>query len=44
MPARFIAGSRGTADEKQAALRDAGAVVSESPADIGDHLMAILGK
>ena len=40
----IIAGGKGTAAEKIAALRDAGIAVSESPADIGKTLLAALGR
>ncbi len=39
----IIAGGKGTAAEKQAALRDAGVVVVESPADIGAAMAKALG-
>jgi succinyl-CoA synthetase alpha subunit len=39
----IIAGGKGTAAEKIAALRDAGVHVSESPAQIGETMIAALG-
>ncbi len=36
----IIAGGKGTAAEKETALRAAGIVVCESPAEIGDRMMA----
>jgi succinyl-CoA synthetase alpha subunit len=38
----IIAGSRGTAAEKEAALRNAGVVVCESPADIGERIIELV--
>ncbi len=40
----IIAGGKGTAAEKMAALRDAGAYVVESPAEIGATVARVLGK
>jgi succinyl-CoA synthetase alpha subunit len=40
----IIAGGKGTAKEKMDALRAAGALVAESPADIGVTMMKALGK
>lgn len=39
----IISGGRGTAKEKQDALRDAGVVVAMSPADIGASMKGLLG-
>jgi len=38
----IIAGGKGTAAEKEAALRDAGAIVCESPADLGANMVKAL--
>lgn len=38
----IIAGGKGTAVEKEAALRDAGVIVCESPADIGENMVKAL--
>ena len=40
----IIAGGKGTAAEKMAALREAGIHVSESPAGIGELTARVLGK
>ncbi len=40
----IIAGGKGTAAEKKAALRDAGVHVAESPAEIGAMVAKVLGK
>ena len=40
----IIAGGKGTAAEKMAALREAGAYVVESPAEIGATVAKVLGK
>ncbi len=40
----IIAGGKGTAAEKMAALREAGVHVVESPAEIGDMVAKVLGK
>ena len=40
----IISGGKGTADEKKAALRAAGIVVAESPADMGSTLASVYGK
>jgi succinyl-CoA synthetase alpha subunit len=40
----IIAGGKGTAAEKMAALRKAGAYVCESPAEIGAMMEKALGK
>lgn len=40
----IIAGGKGTANEKIAAMKRAGIIVSESPADIGTNMAAALGK
>ena len=40
----IIAGGKGTAAEKKAALKDAGVTVAESPADIGKCMAEALGK
>ncbi len=40
----IIAGGKGTAKEKMAALRDAGALVAESPAEIGVTMMKALAR
>jgi len=40
----IIAGGKGTAAEKMAALRDAGVYVVESPAEIGAAVVKVLGK
>ncbi|MBL7068195.1 MAG: succinate--CoA ligase subunit alpha [Candidatus Marinimicrobia bacterium] len=39
----IIAGGKGTAAEKKAALRDAGGIVSDSPAEIGAKMAEALG-
>jgi succinyl-CoA synthetase alpha subunit len=39
----IIAGGKGTAEEKQAALREAGVIVVESPADIGAAMAKAMG-
>lgn len=39
----IIAGGKGTAPEKEKALRDAGASVCESPAELGERMSAALG-
>ena len=39
----IIAGGKGTAAEKMAALADAGIYVVKSPADIGSGMMEALG-
>jgi len=39
----IIAGGKGTAAEKVAALRDAGVHVAQSPAELGETMMAALG-
>jgi succinyl-CoA synthetase alpha subunit len=38
----IIAGGKGTAAEKMAALRKAGVIVCESPADIGTNIAEVL--
>jgi succinyl-CoA synthetase alpha subunit len=38
----IISGNSGTADAKKAALRDAGAVIAESPAEIGSTTQRLL--
>lgn len=38
----IIAGGKGTAPEKEAALRNAGAIVCESPAEIGERMVEAL--
>jgi succinyl-CoA synthetase alpha subunit len=38
----IIAGNTGTAESKKAALLDAGAVISDSPAEIGDTMERVL--
>ncbi len=38
----IIAGGKGTAAEKKAALREAGVVVSDSPAEIGENMAQLL--
>ena len=40
----IISGGKGTAAEKMATLRDAGIIVSSSPADIGNTMLEALGK
>jgi succinyl-CoA synthetase alpha subunit len=40
----IIAGGKGTAAEKQAAMREAGIAVAPSPADIGKTLLALLSE
>jgi succinyl-CoA synthetase alpha subunit len=40
----IIAGGKGTADEKMAALQRAGIHVVKSPADIGARVAEVLGK
>ena len=40
----IIAGGKGTAAEKIAALRDAGVHVAESPAELGETMVAALGS
>ena len=40
----IIAGGKGTAAEKMAALREAGVHVVESPAEIGETVAKVLGK
>ncbi|MFH1741767.1 MAG: succinate--CoA ligase subunit alpha [bacterium] len=40
----IIAGGKGTAAEKMAALKDAGVIVCQSPAEIGDRVKKALGK
>lgn len=40
----IISGGKGTAEEKIAALKKAGAVIAESPADMGKAMMGALGK
>ena len=39
----IITGASATADAKKAALRDAGATVVDSPAQIGDAMAKLLG-
>ena len=39
----IIDGGKGTAEEKIAALKAAGAVIAESPADIGQNVKSVLG-
>jgi len=40
----IISGGKGTAAEKMAALRSAGITVCESPADLGDRVLEVLGR
>ena len=40
----IIAGGKGTADEKMAAMREAGIAVAESPADLGSTIARITGR
>ncbi len=40
----IISGGKGTAAEKMAALRAAGITVCESPADLGDRVLEVLGR
>jgi succinyl-CoA synthetase alpha subunit len=40
----IIAGGKGTADEKMAAMREAGIAVAESPADLGATVAKLLGS
>ena len=40
----IIVGNSGTATAKKAALRDAGATIVDSPADIGEVAQQVLGK
>ena len=40
----IIAGGKGTAAEKMAALQNAGVIVAKSPADIGKSMAVALGK
>ena len=40
----IIAGGKGTAAEKMAAMRDAGIHVVESPADLGSMMLKVLGR
>jgi succinyl-CoA synthetase alpha subunit len=40
----IIAGGKGTADEKMAAMRDAGISVAESPADLGTTIAQVVGR
>jgi succinyl-CoA synthetase alpha subunit len=40
----IIAGGKGTADEKMAAMREAGIAVAESPADLGSTMARVLGR
>jgi succinyl-CoA synthetase alpha subunit len=40
----IIAGGKGTADEKMAAMRDAGIAVAESPADLGATVARVTGR
>ena len=40
----IISGGTGTAEEKIAALKDAGVVVAETPSDMGDAMMEAMGQ